>query len=142
MGATLARFFAAQTIPVLIASWGGLETRGELTTELGANVKAVTVDEAVEADIILAAVGSVAFRDVGAVLQDWSGKIVIDVTNGFMLPPVVQQVEYEGWLTSEVDAERFGTYSWSRSSINGRYDPRRPTARRCRSKSGVHLGRQ
>ena len=37
-------------------------------------------------------------------LQDWSGKIVIDVTNGFMLPPEVQQAEYQGRLTSEVNA--------------------------------------
>ena len=39
-------------------------------------------------------------------LQDWSGKIVIDVTNGFMLPPEVQQAEYQGRLTSEVNAKR------------------------------------
>jgi hypothetical protein len=65
-----------------------------------------TVTEAVEADIILFTVGSVAFKDVGAVLQDWSGKIVIDVTNDFMLPPEVQQAEYQGRLTSEVNAER------------------------------------
>ena len=69
-------------------------------------MKAVTVDEAVEADIILVAVGAVAFKDVGAVLRDWSGKIVIDVTNGFMLPLEVQQAEYQGRLTSEVNAKR------------------------------------
>lgn len=39
-------------------------------------------------------------------LQDWSGKIVIDVTNGFMLPPEVQQAVYQGRLASEVNAER------------------------------------
>ena len=39
-------------------------------------------------------------------LRDWSGKIVVDVTNGFMLPPEVQQAEYQGRLTSEVNAER------------------------------------
>jgi len=38
--------------------------------------------------------------------KDWSGKIVIDVTNGLMLPPEVQQAEYQGRLTSEVNAER------------------------------------
>jgi 3-hydroxyisobutyrate dehydrogenase-like beta-hydroxyacid dehydrogenase len=78
VGATLAHFFAAKTIPVLIANSRGPETLGELPAELGASVKAVTVDEAVEADIILVALGSVAFKDVGAVLQDWSGKIFID----------------------------------------------------------------
>jgi 8-hydroxy-5-deazaflavin:NADPH oxidoreductase len=106
VGATLARFFAAKDIPVLIANSRGPETLRELTAELGRSVKAVTVDDAVEADVIIVAVGALAFKDVGALLQDWSGKIIIDVTNAFMLPPAVQQAEYQGRITSEVNAER------------------------------------
>ena len=106
VGATLARLFAAKNVPVLIANSRGPESLGDLTAELGASVKAITMREAVTADIVLVAVGSVAFKDVGAVLPDWSGKIVIDVTNAFMLPPEVQQAEYQGRLTSEVNAER------------------------------------
>src|SRR5690242_11959557 len=87
VGATLARFFAAKNIPVTIANSRGPETLRALAAELGASVKAVTVDEAATADIIFVAVGSLAFKHVGAVLKDWSGKIVIDVTNAFMLPP-------------------------------------------------------
>lgn len=93
VAATLARFFAAKTTPVLIANSCGPETVGEFTAKLGATVKAVTVDEAVEADIIFFAIGSVAVKDVGALLRDWSGKIVIDVTNAFMLPPEAQRAE-------------------------------------------------
>lgn len=106
VGTTLARFFAAKDIPVLLANSRGPETLGKLTAELGRSVKPVTLEEAVQADIILVAVGALAFKDVGAVRPDWSGKIVIDVTNGFMLPPEAQQVEYQGRLTSEVNAER------------------------------------
>jgi hypothetical protein len=106
VGATLARFFATKNIPVLIANSRGPESLGKLAVELGASVNAVTVDEAVKADIVLVAVGAVAFKTIGALLKDWSGKIVIDVTNGFMLPPEVQQAEYRGRLTSEVNAER------------------------------------
>jgi predicted dinucleotide-binding enzyme len=106
VGATLARFFAAKDIPVLIANSRGPETLAKVAAAIGPGVKAVTVAEAVKADIILVAVGAVAFKDVGAVRRDWSGKIVIDVTNGFMLPPEVQQAEYQGRLTSEVNAER------------------------------------
>jgi 8-hydroxy-5-deazaflavin:NADPH oxidoreductase len=105
VGATLARFFAAKNIPVLIANSRGPESLGKLAAELGESIKAVTVEDAVEADVILIAVGALAFKDVGAVLQDWSGKIVIDVTNGFMLPSQVRQAEYQGRLTSEVNAE-------------------------------------
>jgi predicted dinucleotide-binding enzyme len=106
VGATLARFFAAKNIPVVIANLRGPETLGELTAELGAGVKAVTVAEAVKADIILVAVGALAFKDVGTLRKDWSGKIVVDITNGFMLPPEAQQAEYQGRPTSEVNAER------------------------------------
>lgn len=106
VGMTLARFFAAKNIPVRIANSRGPETLGDLATELGLSVTPVTVAEAIEADIILVAVGSLAFKEVGALRDDWSGKIVIDVTNGFMLPPEVQKAEFQGRLTSEVNAER------------------------------------
>jgi predicted dinucleotide-binding enzyme len=106
VGATLARFFAARDIPVLIANSRGPETLGELAAEIGPGVTPVTVAEAVKADIILVAVGSLAFKDIGAVLRDWSGKIVVDLTNAFTLPPEVSRAEYQGRLTSEVNAER------------------------------------
>lgn len=106
VGMTLARFFAAKDIPVLIANARGPGTLAEVAAETGPRVTPVALAEAVKADIIFVAVGALAFKDVGAVLQDWSGKIVIDVTNGFMLPPEVQQAEYQGRLTSEVNAER------------------------------------
>ena len=106
VGSTLARLFAAKKVPVLIANSRGPETLTALAAELGASVKPVSVQEAVEADIVLVAVGSVAFKEVGGLRKDWSGKIVVDVTNGFMLPPEVQEAEFHGRLTSEVNAER------------------------------------
>ena len=106
VGSTLARLFAAKNVPVRIANSRGPETLVELATKLGSNVTSATVEEAVAADIILFAVGSVAFKEVGALREDWSGKIVIDVTNGFMLPPEVQEAEFHGRLTSEINAER------------------------------------
>jgi 8-hydroxy-5-deazaflavin:NADPH oxidoreductase len=106
VGATLARFFAAKDIPVVIANSRGPKTLAGLAAEIGPSVTPATVADAVKAEIVLVAVGALAFKDVGAVLPDWSGKIVIDVTNGFMLPPEVQQAEYQGRLTSEVNAER------------------------------------
>jgi 8-hydroxy-5-deazaflavin:NADPH oxidoreductase len=41
VGSTLARFFAAKNIPVLIANSRGPETLGELTATLGTSIKAV-----------------------------------------------------------------------------------------------------
>ena len=106
VGSTLARLFAAKKISVLIANSRGPETLTDLAADLGSSAEPVTAAEAVDGDIILVAVGSVAFKDVGALRKDWSGKIVIDVTNGFMLPPEVQEAEFHGRLTSEVNAER------------------------------------
>lgn len=56
--------------------------------------------------MIVFAVGSAAFKDIGALRDDWSAKVVIDVTNAFMLPAEVQEAEFHGRLTSEVNAER------------------------------------
>lgn len=106
VGKTLAGFFAAKNIPVRIANSRGPETLADLAAELGSSVTPVPVEEAVEADIVFVAVGSVAFKDIGALRKDWSGTIVVDVTNGFMLPPEVQESEFQGRLTSEVNAER------------------------------------
>ena len=66
VGTTLARFFAAKDIPVLIANSRGPDTLAELATEMGSSVTPVSVEDAVEADVILVAVGSVAFKTVGA----------------------------------------------------------------------------
>ena len=106
VGITLARFFAAANIPVHIANSRGPETLRDIAAELGAAVTPVTVEQAVRADIVLFAVGSLAFKDLGALRDDWSGTIVVDVTNGFMLPPEVQEAEFGGRLTSEVNAGR------------------------------------
>ena len=106
VGTTLARLFAAKAIPVLIANSRGPDTLSDLAAELGSSVTPVGAQKAIGADIILVAVGSVAFKDIGALREDWSGRIVVDVTNGFMLPPEVQEAEFHGRLTSEVNAER------------------------------------
>ena len=106
VGTTLARFFAAKAIPVLIANSRGPDTLTALAAELGPSVTPVAVEEAVQADVVLVAVGSIAFKDVAALRPDWSGTVVVDVTNGFMLPPEVQEAEFGGRLTSEVNAER------------------------------------
>jgi hypothetical protein len=123
VGVTVARFFAAKDIPVLIANSHGPETLAKVAAEIGPSVTPAAVAQAVEADVVLVAVGSVAFKDVGAVLEDWSSKIVIDVTNGFMLPPEVQQAEYHGRLTSEVNAERvplpLGLLAEEKASVSG-----------------------
>jgi hypothetical protein len=46
------------------------------------------------------------FKDVASALPDWTGKIVIDVTNAFTLPAEVQEAEFGARPSSEANAER------------------------------------
>jgi predicted dinucleotide-binding enzyme len=67
---------------------------------------AKSLDDALQADVIFFAVQFLNFKEVGSAKPDWTGKIVIDVTNAAFLPPEVQEKELQGHLSSEVNAER------------------------------------
>jgi 8-hydroxy-5-deazaflavin:NADPH oxidoreductase len=106
VGKTLAAFFARAGIAVALANTRGPEAAEPVAKELGGKVVAKSLDEALEAGIIFFAVPFLNFKDVGSVKTDWTGKIVVDVTNAFLLPQVVQDRELHGRLSSEVNAER------------------------------------
>ena len=106
VGKTLAAAFAAAGMDVALANARGKAAVEPLARELGATVAASSVDEALEAEIVFVAVPFLKFKDVGSARPDWSGKIVVDVTNAFMLPPEVQEAELNGRLSSEVNADR------------------------------------
>jgi 8-hydroxy-5-deazaflavin:NADPH oxidoreductase len=106
VGKTLAAFFAKAGIAVALANTRGAETVEPVAKELGGNVVAKSLDDALEADVIFFAVGFLNFKDVGSAKPDWTGKIVVDVTNAFLLPQEVQDKELRGRLSSEVNAER------------------------------------
>lgn len=118
VGATLAGIFARRGLEVLIANSRGPESLAAITAELGPHVVPVTVDRALDADIIFFAVGFLHFKEVAAKRPDWTGKIVIDVTNAFMLPADVQETELRGRLSSEVNAERVPGANSSRHSTS------------------------
>jgi len=106
VGKTLAAFFAKAGVEVALANTRGPEAVKPIAKELGGNVVAKSLDEALKADIIFFAVPFLNFKDVGSVKPDWTGKIVIDVTNAAFLPQEVQDKELRGRLSSEVNAER------------------------------------
>jgi 8-hydroxy-5-deazaflavin:NADPH oxidoreductase len=106
VGKTLAAFFARAGIAVALANTREPEAVEPVAKELGGKVVAKSLDEALEAGIIFFAVPFLNFKDVGSVKTDWTGKIVVDVTNAFLLPQVVQDRELQGRLSSEVNAER------------------------------------
>jgi 8-hydroxy-5-deazaflavin:NADPH oxidoreductase len=106
VGRALAAHFARQQIRVAIANSRGPASIADLAKELGPSIVATTLDAALDADVVFFAVGFLQFKDIAAARADWSRKIVIDVTNAFMLPPEVQEKELRGRLSSEVNADR------------------------------------
>jgi 8-hydroxy-5-deazaflavin:NADPH oxidoreductase len=100
VGKALARLFSRAGIHVLIANSRGPETIQALVAELGDMVTAKPVKEALEADIVLLAIPFVAVEKFASIHDDWSGKIVIDATNAYGVPPEVMA----GRLSSDIVA--------------------------------------
>lgn len=70
-------------IPVLISNSRGPETLGAVVSKLGDGVKAVAIEEAADADIVVLALPWWEVKTLSNV-RDWTGKIVIDITNEFL----------------------------------------------------------
>lgn len=86
IGQALARAFARAGIEVAVAGTRPPEAIAAAAREIGPGVVAETLDAALAADVVLLAVPFRAHREVGAALDDWRGKIVIDATNAFGVP--------------------------------------------------------
>lgn len=106
VGATIASFFVKAGIEVGLANSRGAAAVEPVARKLGATVLAQSMDDALAADIIFVAVQFIQFKDVAAARPDWTDKIVVDVTNAFMLPPDMKEAELRGRLSSQVNAER------------------------------------
>jgi predicted dinucleotide-binding enzyme len=106
VGQTLASFFAKARVEVALANTRGREAVEPIAKQLDGQIVASSLDEALEADIVFFAVQFLNFKDIASVKPDWTGKIVVDVTNAAFLPQEVQDRELQGRLSSEVNAER------------------------------------
>ncbi|MGF6770191.1 putative dinucleotide-binding enzyme [Paraburkholderia sp. GAS199] len=86
VGAALASQFARSGIAVGIANTRGPASLASLAHALGDKVTPVTLQKALEADVIILAVPFWAHRDVAKAVSDWQDKIVIDATNAYGVP--------------------------------------------------------
>lgn len=86
VGTALARQFARNGISVNIANTRGVESLSLLTRDLGDKVVASTLQEAVKADVVILAIPFRAHTAVAKILEDWSGKIVVDAMNTYGIP--------------------------------------------------------
>ncbi len=103
IGTTLARAFARKNIEVGIANSRGPETLASLAKELDPSVVPQSIQDAYKAEMIFLAVPFPAHQDVAKQLNNWDGKIVVDLTNAFRVAPE----ELGGLLSSEVVSQAF-----------------------------------
>jgi len=104
VGRTLAGLFAKAGINVQIANSRGPESLATITRELGQHVVPVTVERALDADVIFLAVGFLQVHAVATKRSNWTGKLVVDVTNALQ-PAQLRETERRGLLSSEINAE-------------------------------------
>ena len=105
VGSALARIFARAHVDVTIANTRGPESLRELTSELGPTVRAASITDAIEHDVIFIPIPFHAVEAFGQTLPNWTGKIVVDTTNSFWTPNADEILQ--GRLSSEFVAEAF-----------------------------------
>lgn len=74
---------AKNNIPVLLSNSRGPETLGAVISKLGDEVKPATIEQAANADLVVLALPWWEVKTLTAII-DWTGKIVIDITNEFL----------------------------------------------------------
>ena len=98
VGLALAGLFARKSLNVSIASRRPPRAVAPLVRELGASVRAVPLEEGLQAEIIFLAIPWPAFREFArSAAIDWRGKIVVDAMNS--------REDLGGRLSSEIVTE-------------------------------------
>jgi predicted dinucleotide-binding enzyme len=87
IGQALARAFARKGIEVSVATTRDPESFASDAAAIGPEIIPVTLAEAVKADVIFLAVRFESHPDVAKALPSWQGKIIVDVTNAYGVPP-------------------------------------------------------
>jgi 8-hydroxy-5-deazaflavin:NADPH oxidoreductase len=86
VGQALASMFARKGIEVAVASRRAPEALEARAKAIGPTIVPKTLEDALEADVILLAVPFWQHREVAKALTSWQGKTVIDVTNAYGVP--------------------------------------------------------
>lgn len=86
VGQALASMFDRKGIEVTVASRRSPEGLAPQAKAIGPTIVPKTLEDALEADIILLAVPFWQHREVAKALTSWQGKTVIDVTNAYGVP--------------------------------------------------------
>jgi len=87
IGKALAKAFARKGIEVSVATTRDPESFTSDAAAIGPGINPTTLAEAVKADVIFLAVRFESHPVVAKALPDWHGKIIVDVTNAYGVPP-------------------------------------------------------
>src|SRR5476651_1842092 len=87
IGRALGKAFARNGIDVSVATTRDPESFASDAAAIGPGIIPTTLAEAVKADVIFLAVRFEAHADVAKALPNWHGKIIVDVTNAYGVPP-------------------------------------------------------
>jgi 8-hydroxy-5-deazaflavin:NADPH oxidoreductase len=87
VGQALASAFARKGIEVAVASRRPVEALAPVAKAIGPTVVPMALRDAVKAEIVFLSVPFEAHKEVAKAAQSWQGKIVIDVTNAYGVPP-------------------------------------------------------
>jgi len=87
IGKALAKAFARKGIEVSVATTRDPESFTSDAAAIGPGTIPTTLAEAVKADVIFLAVRFESHPAVAKALSDWHGKIIVDVTNAYGVPP-------------------------------------------------------
>ena len=87
IGQALAKAFARNGIEISVATTRDPESFASDAAAIGPGIIPTTLEEAVKADVIFLAVRFESHPDVAKALPIWQGKIIVDVTNAYGVPP-------------------------------------------------------
>jgi 8-hydroxy-5-deazaflavin:NADPH oxidoreductase len=87
IGHALAKAFARNGIEVSVATTRDPESFASDAAAVGPEITPKKLADAVKADIIFLAVRFESHPDVAKALPTWQGKIIVDVTNAYGVPP-------------------------------------------------------
>ena len=87
IGQALAKAFARNAIEVSVATTRNPESFASAAAAIGPEIIPTTLAEAVKADVIFLAVRFESHPDVAKMLPTWEGKIIVDMTNAYGVPP-------------------------------------------------------
>ena len=87
IGQALAKAFARSGIEVSVATTRAPDSFASDAAAIGPGIIPVTSAQAVKADVVFLAVRFDAHPDIAKALSTWDGKIIVDVTNAYGVPP-------------------------------------------------------